>query len=239
MPAKTTLIFGTFPVPESDRSSWPEQPLSKTEYVLGRLRRELADGDIHPGQQLRQVDIADRYGVSPTPVREALRLLEADGTIKYSPHRGATVTELTPQEVGDLYYIRSAIEARLARLAADRASPEQRSAIRQQHEALAASVNTESAAELSRLNREFHLAVLRIGSPLITQKVVAPLWHGFLPPTTGQWRAGTGNTTFIAEHERVVRAIENGDADEAEAAMTTHLQTAMEMRRKNDEFGDG
>lgn len=225
-------------MPESDDSAWLAQPLSKTEYVLERLRRELANGDIHPGQQLRQVDIAQRYGVSPTPVREALRLLEADGTIQYSPHRGATVTELTAQEVGDLYYIRAALEARLARLAAERATPEQKASIRRQHEELVASVANESDTELSRLNREFHLAVLRIGSALITQQVVRPLWSGFLPPTTGQWRSGSGNTKFVEEHERVVRAIEAGDADEAEAAMTAHVQTAMEMRKQRGKVDD-
>lgn len=225
-------------MPESADPAWLAQPLSKTEYVLERLRRELANGDINPGQQLRQVDIAQRYGVSPTPVREALRLLEADGTIQYSPHRGATVTELTPEEVGDLYYIRSALEARLARLSAARATPEQKASIRRQHEELVASVADESAAELSRLNREFHLAVLRIGSALITQQVVRPLWSGFLPTTTGQWRSGSGNTKFIEEHERVVRAIEAGDADEAEAAMTAHLQTAMEMRKQGGKVDD-
>jgi DNA-binding GntR family transcriptional regulator len=225
-------------MPADDPQPWRQQPLSKTEYVLERLRHELANGEIHPGQQLRQVDIAERYGVSPTPVREALRLLEADGAIQYAPHRGATVTELTPQELGDLYLIRSALEAQLARLAAERATPKQVAAIRKQHEALGDSIKTESAVELSRLNREFHLAVLRLGSPLITQLVVTPLWHGFLPPTKGQWRSPEDNRTFVAEHEALVRALENADPDAAEAAMATHLHTAMEMRARDGDSAD-
>ncbi|HLT96944.1 MAG TPA: GntR family transcriptional regulator [Acidimicrobiia bacterium] len=220
----------------SDGSAAFSQPMSKTEYVLARLRQELSDGTIHPGQQLRQVEIAERYGVSATPVREALRLLEADGTIRYSPHRGATVTELAPQEIEDLYLMRISTESLLARLAAERATPEEIAKVRDQHEDLASRVESASAEELSRLNREFHLSVLRLGSPLITEHVVTPLWHGFLPPSNSQWRSVERNTLFVEEHERIVEALEAGDPKAAEAAMSEHLRTAMKSREEDGDF---
>ena len=223
-------------MPDSNTPPRLDQPLSKTAYVLARLRQELANGDIHPGQQLRQVEIAERYGVSPTPVREALRLLEADGAIRYSPHRGATVTELSPQELSDLYLMRQAMEAMLARLAAERAGAEQIAEVRALHEDLAARTADTPADELSRLNREFHLAVLRLGSELITQHVVTPLWHGFLPPSKSQWRSAESNARFVAEHEKIVTALEKGDAEAAGAAMTDHLRTAMKMREADGDF---
>jgi DNA-binding GntR family transcriptional regulator len=211
-------------------SAPPEQPLSKTAYVLQRLRREMASGEMAPGQQLRQAEIAERYGVSPTPVREALRLLEADGAIQYTPHRGATVTELSAQELNDLYLIRSSIETQLARLAGERATPEQVAEIRKLHEAVAAAVGGESAENLSAMNREFHLAILRIGSPLVTQQVVTPLWHGLFPPSLSQWRSAERNELFVAEHEALVVALETGDADAVGDAMAHHLESAMKMR---------
>jgi DNA-binding GntR family transcriptional regulator len=223
-------------MPESNTPPRLEQPMSKTAYVLARLRQELASGEIHPGQQLRQVEIAERYGVSPTPVREALRLLEADGAIRYSPHRGATVTELSPQELSDLYLMRSAMEAMLTRLAAERATPEEVAEVRSLHQDLSGRTKDTPADELSRLNREFHLSVLRLGSPLITDHVVTPLWHGFLPPTKSQWRSDERNTRFVAEHERIVVALEKGDADEAEVAMSDHLRTAMKSREADGDF---
>lgn len=219
------------------RSSQPGQPLSKTAYVLARLRQELADGLIHPGEQLRQVEIAERYGVSPTPVREALRLLEADGAVNYAPHRGATVTELSLLELSDLYLMRSSVEALLARLAAERATPEQVAEIRAQHEDLAGKCGTVSPEELSRLNREWHLALLRLGSPLITEHVVSPLWRRFLPPSKSQWRSSERNAIFVAEHERIVVALESGDGAKAEAAMAEHLQTAVRMRETSSDQG--
>ncbi len=211
-------------------SAPPEQPLSKTAYVLQRLRSEMASGEMPPGQQLRQAEIAERYGVSPTPVREALRLLEADGAIQYTPHRGATVTELSAQELNDLYLIRSSIETQLARLAGERATPEQVAEIRKLHEDLAGAVGEESAENLSAMNREFHLAFLRIGSPLVTQQVVTPLWHGLFPPSLSQWRSDERNQLFVAEHETLVVALESGDADAVRDAMQHHLESAMRMR---------
>jgi DNA-binding GntR family transcriptional regulator len=213
-----------------DNGPQQDQPLSKTAYVLQRLRREMLSGEMPPGQQIRQAEIAERYGVSPTPVREALRLLEAEGTIQYIPHRGATVTELSPQELNDLYRIRTLIEAELTRLAGERATTEEVADIRKQHEALAAAVKTESSEDLSARNREFHLAVLRLGSPLITRHIVTPLWHWFLPPRLSQWRSPDSNAGFIAEHEKLVAALETHDAEAAGEAMQQHLQSAMRMR---------
>ena len=95
-------------------------PVSKTAYVLDRMRDDIAKGTILPGQPLKQTDLAARYGVSPTPVREALRLLEADGSISYSPHRGATVLEMDKSRVRDLYLLRAAMESLATRLAVER-----------------------------------------------------------------------------------------------------------------------
>lgn len=205
--------------------------------MLARLRQELADGVIHPGAQLRQVEIAERYGVSPTPVREALRLLEADGAVTYAPHRGATVTELSRLELNDLYLMRSSVEALLARLAAERATRVEVAEIRAQHEDLAAKCSQVSPEELSRLNREWHLALLRLGSSLMTEHVVSPLWRRFLPPSQSQWRSSERNEVFVAEHERIVLALEQGDPAATESAMADHLETAVRLRETSSVHG--
>lgn len=213
-----------------------EKPLSKTAYVLSRLREDLRTGVLNPGEQLRQVEIADRYGVSPTPVREALRLLEADGSILYSPHRGATVSELAPLERDDLYAIRSAIESLLTRLAAERATPEGLSRLRRLHEDLSEQSSRLSSEELWRLNREFHLAVMRLASPLLTEHVVAPLWQRFMPTSRSQWGTPESNQLFLSEHERLLEALEAKNPQAAEEAMSGHLSTAARLRKEAAEL---
>lgn len=216
----------------STRTDGPEQPMSKTAYVLARLREDLASGLINPGQQLRQSEIAERYGVSATPVREALRLLEADGTIDYSPHRGATVAELSNVELRDLYLVRLAVEVSLTGLAAERITSEQLTDIREQHERIAAAYESASPEDLSAWNRDLHLTILRAGSPLITKHVVKPLWLRFLPPSRSQWRSRKVNAHFVEQHEKLVAALEQRDVEAAKACMEAHLQAAMTRREE-------
>ena len=214
------------------RSGGPEQPLSKTDYVVARLRDELAAGGIHPGQQLRQSEIAGRYGVSATPVREALRLLEADGTINYSPHRGATVAELSTVELRDLYLIRIAVEGALTELAAERMTPDALQEIRDQHQRIADGYRSASPEDLSAWNRDFHLLILQAGSPLISSHVVAPMWSRFLPPSRSQWRSREINAVFVQQHEEIVNSLERGDHAAARRCMEAHLQIAMARREE-------
>ncbi len=98
----------------------PPQPVSKTDYVLQRLRMDISSGAIKAGTPLRQLEIAERYGVSATPVREAMRLLEADGSITYSRHRGVTVNEMSSEGIRDLYRLRSLAEGLAVEVAVER-----------------------------------------------------------------------------------------------------------------------
>src|SRR5690606_11582708 len=124
-----------------------ERPLSKTEYVLQRLRQELIDGTIRPGSQVRQGDISARYGVSATPVREALRRLEAEGHVSYSPHRGATVNTMAEEDLYALYRFRIEVEKLLAELAVERSDAGALADVRRKHEELKNAVDAGQGAE--------------------------------------------------------------------------------------------
>lgn len=98
-------------------------PQSRVAYVVARLKEDLANGLIQPGEVIKQTVLAKRYGVSPTPVREALRALEADGTITYMPHRGASVREMAPDAAVDLYRMRASSEGTATEMAVERITP--------------------------------------------------------------------------------------------------------------------
>src|SRR5690606_13609436 len=89
--SKGMVPFVTTSSVHPDRSPSAGPPKSKGRYVLDRLREEIAEGVLSPGTALKQTDIAQRYGVSATPVREALRLLESEGQVAYVANRGAVV----------------------------------------------------------------------------------------------------------------------------------------------------
>ena len=208
-----------------------ERPLSKAEYVLQRLRQELVDGAIEPGAQIRQGDISARYGVSATPVREALRQLEAEGHVSYSPHRGATVNTMPEEDLYALYRFRIEVEKLLAELAVERNDAEALGDVKRKHEELQAAVAAgQSAERLSQLNREFHLALMRAGAPYIADRVVRPLWKTVIPTSQSQWDSGDSVAEFLHAHDEIVSAIEKGDATRAGKLMGAHVQDAYKER---------
>lgn len=216
----------------TEQTGFGQRPLSKAEYVLQRLRKELQDGDILPGAQIRQTEISVRYGVSATPVREAMRRLESEGLINYSPHRGATVTEMSRQDLRDLYLFRAEVEGFLARLATERANGESLSMLRKLQDDMRELVNEgASAASLSRQNREFHLALMQVGSPYIADQVMRPLWEKAIPSSESMWDSRDHVDRFLEEHEAVLSAMEAGQPDEACRHMAEHVLVAFNERQ--------
>jgi len=210
-------------------------PLSKTAYVLERMREDIALGAIVPGQSLKQTDLAARYGVSPTPVREALRLLEADGSISYSPHRGATVPEMDKARVRDLYLLRATMESLATRLAVERLSDEGTiKNVQRLHQDLVRQRPELKPADLFRMNRALHFAIYSSGSPTITEHI-GSLWR-LLPESATLWSQPQVADVLIAQHGSIVGAMADRDAGAAAAFMYEHVMTAGRIR---EEQADG
>ena len=93
------------------------------EYAYERLRTHIREGALPPGTRVREAEVAGQLGISRTPVREALRRLEADGFLTFEPHRGMVVVQLDHQSVMELYAMREALEGTAAGLAAQHAHP--------------------------------------------------------------------------------------------------------------------
>ncbi|TDD34601.1 GntR family transcriptional regulator [Actinomadura sp. KC06] len=215
------------PEPAASAESGP--PLSKTAYVLERLRREIADGVIKPGTSLRQTDVAKRYGVSPTPVREAFRLLEAEGALEYESHRGATVKDMSPQEVEDLYLLRSEVEGLATALAVERMDDTAMNRIRDAHKELLDAIEAGDESRLSVLNRTLHFAIYEAGSSLVALQA-ASLW-AFIPPRMTIWKDAKNAQSLSDDHDRIIDALDRGDPYDARRFMAEHILHAARLRQ--------
>ncbi|MEU0649124.1 GntR family transcriptional regulator [Streptomyces umbrinus] len=204
-------------------------PVSRTTYVTDRIREDVARGIIQPGELIKQTVLAKRYGVSPTPVREALRLLEAEGVITYSPHRGATVRELTPDAARDLYRLRAAAESEAAAMAVERMTPAGLDSVRAAHREIAEAERggTDSPERLSLLNRAFHFALYEQASPLVVQHIEA-LWVRFTPATT-VWTPEHA-AALQRDHDAILAAVESGNARHAAELTADHIRRAAAVR---------
>jgi DNA-binding GntR family transcriptional regulator len=210
-------------------------PQSRTAWVADRIREDVAAGTIRPGELIKQTVLAKRYGVSPTPVREALRILEADGMIVYSTHKGATVREMTPETAADLYRLRAAVESAATEMAVERMTPEKLQEIETRHAAIDRALHEgASSAELSRLNKQFHFTIYEQASPLVLQ-YVETLWVRFTPPAT-IWGSEDAAIALQHDHDAILKALQEGDAAAAAKLAAEHVQHAATIRDANPEL---
>lgn len=191
------------------------------------IRDAIVEGRYRPGERLVEQRIAQDLELSRTPVREALRRLEADGLVRSEPNRGATVRPVTAEDILDVYELRALLESHAARRAATRAGPEQ---VARMHVALAGfdravpAVSTiEGVRELHRCNEAFHVAVVEAARDerllrMLRRTVDIPLvfqaFRRFGP------REARRSSVF---HHLVLEAVAGGEADRAGRLMTEHI----------------
>ena len=206
--------------------------MTKAEYVLARLRQAIVDGRLGPGDAINQEGVAVQLGVSATPVREALRRLEAEGAIVYVPNRGATVVELSADNVHDLYLLRSKVEGLATMLATEREGGEGLGRIEQLNAELARlSQSGESGDVLGALNRRFHFAIyVAARSPLLFTHIET-LWTMFPVRANAQlWGDAECASQFVRDHGLVLEAMRAGDGLAAERAMAEHIAMSASLR---------
>jgi DNA-binding GntR family transcriptional regulator len=199
---------------------------SKSDVIAAYVRDLIITGQVEANSPLRQRDLAERFGVSPTPVREALRRLEAEGLVKYDLHRGATVIDgsFAPNE--ENYWVRAVLEPFAARLAATRVTDEELAALDALHEQLCrepetgGSINTDAAYH--GLNRSFHFGIYEAARSPLLLALIRLLWQSFpLGPATVQSREDS-----LACHEAILEALHRHDADAAELHTRRHILEA-------------
>lgn len=151
-------LWMLYPMPQKPglTRSYSIKRQSVPEAVAASLRARILSGEFKDGEQLRQEAIADQYEVSRMPVREALRQLEAEGLVRLQTHKGAIVTALSPEEVGELFDLRVLLEAELLRLAVPRMTKADLDASEAAVARLEAAYRGHDVAGWGVLNWEYH-----------------------------------------------------------------------------------
>ncbi len=192
-----------------------------------RLLVEIRAGRLLPGDRLREIDLAEQLGVSRTPVREAIRQLEADGLVTHRPRQGATVRSLDYGEVVELYEMRAVLEGTAARMAARVASDLELDELAALNAELAASKTSEEAAHLNWL---FHAMLLDIARNRFLLKSMQSLQKSLMILGRTTLSEGARTDQAAAEHEAILGAIKGRDGDAAELAMRKHIESSQRVR---------
>jgi DNA-binding GntR family transcriptional regulator len=190
-----------------------------------RLRYEIenaiATGDIAPGERLDEAQLARRFGVSRTPVREALIELSATGLVESRPHRGVVVAVPGPARLVEMFEVMAELEALCGRLVARRLTPATRTALIAAHAACAATVTDPDGYYVE--NAQFHTVIYEGSGNAFLADQAQALHRRLAPYRRLQLRHGTRLATSYAEHDAIVRAILAGNEDAAATALRGHV----------------
>lgn len=196
--------------------------------VYDRIRAAIVSGDIPSEQRLAEVALAKQFGTSRTPVREALQQLESERLIERT-HRGTFIRQIQPEEVFDIYDVLKTLEGSAARMATERATAWNLLQLRAAHQAMVEFTEPD-ASHRAELNREFHAVLAAAAHSPTTSRMLLQL-HSSLVVTArttlaveDRWRA------VLAEHERLVEAIEERDGDAAALIAEEHMVAARDVR---------
>jgi len=193
---------------------------------------EAIDSHIYkPGDRLVESDLAEKFGVSRTPVREALQRLETQSLLTRDG-RSLIVASLDHTQLSELYVVRGELEGLAARLASRHATPEEVRVLRDMLEADKKLIDDPEG--LSRANRRFHKQIhLASHNRFLVQQLDLVHRSMALLASTSIKAEGRGADT-LKEHEDIVRAIESGDGDAAYQALRDHISAAYEIRLRLD-----
>jgi len=208
------------------RGEMTTRDMSQGEAAYEQLLAAIRAGGFQPGDRLRETDVAAQFNLSRTPVREALRKLEADGIIEHRPRLGAVIRQLSHAEVVSLYEMRIVLERTAAEMAAKHAAQAEIDALYDINTALSASTPDKAVT----LNQDFHRGIYlaaRNGFLLESARALNNAMM-LLGPTTLD--DATRIEVVSAQHQQILDAIAQGDAKSAGEAAATHLQTSLRHR---------
>lgn len=211
-----------------DAAIQPYGHVSRGKAVYHAILDEIRDGILKAGDRLREQDIAARFGMSRTPVREGLGRLLEKGLLVAAGGRGLTVRALTTAEVIDLYAMREILEGAAARLAAQHASAPEIAALADLHREFAAA--GEDYRLVARLNREFHGAIHRAARNAYLDAATSQLEDNITLLGISTFSVPGRPAGAIDEHGDILRAISERDADRAEQAARAHMRAALRAR---------
>ena len=200
-----------------------QRPGRRADDLRGTLEREILAGDLPPGERLDESRLAARFGVSRTPVREALLQLASGGLVEMRPRQGAVVAAMTVQQLLQMFEVMAEMEALCARLAARRMTPAERQTLSSLHETCSEPAENGDVDGYYAANRSFHELIYSGAHNAYLEEQTRSLRNRLSSYRRFQLNHPGRIDQSLSEHGDVVAAIVAGDADRAADAMRAHV----------------
>jgi DNA-binding GntR family transcriptional regulator len=197
--------------------------LRRSEGLSEVIEEQIATGIRRPGARLDEQELAAEFGVSRTPVREALIQLAAAGLVEMRPRRGALVAEVGPARLCEMFEVMAELEAMCVRLAARRITVVEQRALQEAHRACEAARDAQDPDEYYRLNEIFHRRIYTASHNEFLAEQATALHRRLRPYRRLQLRVRNRMQTSYSEHQAIVDAILAGDGELAAERLRKHV----------------
>jgi len=200
--------------------------------AAANLREQIFAGVFTPGSFLDEPVLCERLQISRTPLREALKVLTAEGLLRHEPRRGCFVSEVTERDLDEIFPVVALLEGRCAYEAARNATPADLAALATLHESLVSHAQEGRINDYYAANHAIHEAIITLADNRWLAMAIADLRKILKLARAQQLHAPGRLAQSLAEHLAVFAALKAGDSDGADAAMRTHLTRQREALRE-------
>jgi DNA-binding GntR family transcriptional regulator len=201
-------------------------PKALYEEVAELLRQRIFRRELEPGSWIDELKIAEEYGISRTPLREALKVLAAEGLITMKVRRGAYVTEVSDADLHNVYHLLSLLESDAAGVVAQKATAAERQELKALHQELEAAVSDRE--QFFAINERFHMRLLELANNRWRDQMVADLRKVMKLNRHNSLLKSGRIEESLHEHQTILKALLAGDAPGAVAAMQAHFKSGLE-----------
>jgi DNA-binding GntR family transcriptional regulator len=209
--------------------------------VAGKLREMIRKGVLVRGQRIIEAEICEQIGVSRTPLREALRVLESEGLVELFPHRGVHIRQPSMNEIQEMFEVMGVLEGTCARLTAEKMTPAGWRKIERLHQKLETHYTEDDRDKYVAANNVFHALVQELAGNRVLDDVVAKLREKVALYRHQQIYEDRRFDESIREHREILDALHRRDPDAAESLMKRHLErqckALINIYSKHDEGG--
>lgn len=203
-----------------------EKHLTLREKILETIRDAILTGALKPGEKVAEPDLAERFGISRTPIREAFRQLESEGYLTVIPRKGAVVTSFSPKDVEEFYAIKSILEGYAARRACEKLSSKELEKLKGINDRLRQLATDGDIRHFFRIHNDFHDLFIRAADNDKLYELVGNLVRKFQRLRYASLSLPGRMAISVEEHDKIIEAFRNRNADMAETLV-----------RKNAEYG--
>jgi len=221
-----------------DPDFYPTNDSSLRNKVFKYIKSQIINGIYSPGETLLELKLADELGVSRTPIREAIRLLEVEGLVETTAKKGAVVLGISQKDVEDIYAIRELVEGLAARLAVERMNPLELRDLQKTFDLMEFYAQKNDVEELAELDNRFHQLIYEASGSKILNLTLSNLHQYIQLARLESLKMKNRLPCTIAEHQAILGAFLSKDPNSAETALTEHVKQARLYWNKHEKATD-